>query len=52
MIEASAQHYCEQVMSTSIYTELRPGSSKIANCMRNALARPVTIPARPTIEMH
>ena len=34
-IEAPNQHYSEQVITTFTYTELRPGSSKVAVCMRN-----------------
>ena len=40
MMEAQAQHYSEQVMTTSIYAELRPGSSKVTICIRNLSARP------------
>ena len=46
MKEASTQHYSEQAVTTLIYTEMRLGSSRIAGCMRNSSARPVTIPAR------
>ena len=49
MMEAPAQHYCEQVITISICTELKPGSSKLTICMRNVSAGPVTIPARTTI---
>ena len=48
-MEAPAQHYSEQAIVSLTYTELRLGSSKVAICMKNLSARPVTIPARMTI---
>ena len=35
MMQAPAQHYSEQAIATCTYTELRPGSSKVAICMIN-----------------
>ena len=46
MMEAAAQYYSGQAIATSTYTELRPSSSKEAICLRNLLAKLMTIPAK------
>ena len=48
MIEAPAQHHPEKAKITSVYTELRPGCSKIIICKRNLSPRHVIIPAKTT----
>ena len=50
MTQAPAKCYSEQVMTTSTYTELRPDSSKVTICVRNLSAKPMTIPAKTSIE--
>ena len=45
----SAQHSSEQAVTTSTFTEVTPGSSNIAICVRNLSPWPITIPARITI---
>ena len=49
MMEAPAQPYSEQAITTLTYIELRPGSSKVAICIRNLSARPMTIPSKTII---
>ena len=49
MMEVQAQHYFEQTITTSTYTELRLGSSRVALCVRYLSARPATILTITTI---
>ena len=48
-MEAPVQHYLEQVVMSSTYTELRPGSSKVTICVINSSVTPMSILSRAII---
>ena len=49
IVEPPNISYSDQVVTTSMYTELKPGSYRIGVCLRNLSAKEATVPAQTLV---